>query len=199
MPARVNAAEATATGSPDRAPEVMAVRRLGSVCHVDLLEAFVEVGVDVEVVQVVDLADVGQVVVLRSQPRGPAAQEAEEEPGVDRLRQAGQRAGRGGLGAEDLRGGGRDEQEPGPGADSAEAAEERGCLHARRRGVDDDQVGLEEGRLVQRLVGAGGLDDVPAAEGEQVGDPPAAFGLVVDDQGGQHANVPVGADSVDQP
>ena len=46
---------------------------------------------------------------------------------------------------------------------------------------------------------AGGLDDVPAAERQQVGDPPAALGLVVDDQGGQHRNDPVRADSVNQP
>ena len=96
-------------------------------------------------------------------------------------------------------GGGRDEQEAGPGADSAEAAEERGRLHARRRGVDDDQVGLEERRLAQRVLGAGGLDDVPAAQREQVGEPPAAFGLVVDDQGDQHWNDSVRADSVNQP
>jgi hypothetical protein len=52
---------------------------------------------------------------------------------------------------------------------------------------------------VQRLVGAGRLDDVPAAEREQVGDPPAALGLVVDDEGGQHWNVPVCADTPVQP
>nr|WP_242472027.1 hypothetical protein [Blastococcus sp. TML/C7B] len=135
--------------------------------------------------QVADLVD-GVAGALRSRPRGPAAQEVEQDAGVDRLAEAGQGADGGGRGPDLLRGLPGGDQEVGLRAVAAQPAEQLQPVLAGDGGVGDDEVGdvgrgeREGGRDV------GGLADLPPAEAEEAGDAAAGEGVGVDDEGGQH-------------
>jgi hypothetical protein len=154
-------------------------------------------------VQVVPVHDLdgrgGGGVVLRSQPRGPAAQEVEEDPCFDGLGQRGQGAGGLGLGADGGCRVGGDDDEPGAAALVTQPAEHRRTALARHLDVGDDEVGVVGRGLAECVVGTRGFAHLPPAEAEQAGDPAACVGLVVDDQGGQHRNQPVAVDSLVQP
>ena len=73
---------------------------------------------------------------------------------------------------------------------AAQPAEHRGAVLPGHRHVGDDEVGVVVRGLAEGVVGVGGLADLPAAEAEQAGDAAAGVGLVVDDEGGQHRNQP---------
>ena len=81
----------------------------------------------------------------------------------------------------------------------AEPAEHRGAVLPGHRDVGDHEIRVVVRGLAEGVLGAGGLAHLPAAEAEQAGDATAGVGLVVDDEGGQHRNQPVEADSFVQP
>jgi hypothetical protein len=138
-------------------------------------------------------------VLLRSRPRGPAAQEVEENPCVDGLGQRGERAGRRGLGPDGRGRVGGDDDEARPGAAVAQPAEHGRAGLAGHRHVRDHEVGVVGRGLAEGVVGAGGLAHRPAGEAQQAGHATARLGLVVDDQGRQHWNHPVFTDWAVQP
>jgi hypothetical protein len=164
---------------------------------VHLVQPVHQLRVDVLVVQVGPLVDLGGV--LRRRPRGPAAQEVQEEACLDRLGQAGHRAGGHGLGAHLVGGVAGDDEEAGAGTVVAHPAEHRRAALPGHRHVGDDQVDLGDGGDAVGGGGVGGLADLPAAEAEETGGAAAGVGLVVDDQRGQHASTAVRAESAVQP
>lgn len=113
---------------------------------------------------------------------------------VHRLRQAGQRSGRGRRGAVLRAADTVNGQVDGPAAGESQPAEQRGPLPGRGSEVGDHQVRVQPAGQAEGRTGPGGLVHLPPGNPEQVRHAAAVVGVGVDGQGGQHGVASVAPD-----